>query len=163
MATVALPALAFKSATTLTIATGVITVTQSAHIVAAETGTADDLDTITVGITDLSSAGNTYYPLLLLRADTGDTITLKYGIAGADNLNFTGDKDLKLTDSAWILLMHNGTNWTNVGVVAQKTTAFALTNVTPDYALDADTATDAEICDVLGTLIVACQAAGIIG
>ena len=30
---------------------------------------------------------------------------------------------------------------------------FAVTNITEDYAMDCNTAADAEICDVLGTLI----------
>ena len=30
---------------------------------------------------------------------------------------------------------------------------FAVTNITEDFVMDCNTATDAEICDVLGTLI----------
>ena len=158
----ALNSIAVKDATILTIATGVVTVTQSAHIIAAETGTTDDLDTITIWYTGLSAAGNNYRPLLLLRADTGDTITLKYGVGGADNLDFTGDKDLTLNDSAWVLLYYNGSFWVNVGCIAQKV-AYTPTNVTPDRAYDADTVVVAELADIVGTLIADLQAAGIIG
>lgn len=160
--TVALNALAAKAATTLTISSGVVTVTQTIHIIAAESGTSDDLDTITVGFSDLTAAGNNYRPLLLLTADTGDTITIKYGVSGADNLDLVGGKDLTLTPGAWLLLMHNGTAWQNIGCVAQ-TAAYTTTNVTPDRSFDADTALIAETNDVLGTLIADLQAAGIIG
>lgn len=33
------------------------------------------------------------------------------------------------------------------------TTHFAVTNLTPDFAMDCNAAADAEICDVLGTVI----------
>jgi hypothetical protein len=156
---IAYDTVAFKDATTLTIASGVVTATQTAHIIAAETGTTDNLDTITISADHLSGGGVTYRPLLLLRADTGDTITLKHG---SGNLDFTGSKDITLTDGAWILFFYNGTNLQNVGGVAQ-TAAYTPTNVTPDRSYDADTVVVAELADVVGTLIADLQAAGLIG
>jgi len=157
--TAGINALAFDAATTLTIATGVVTVTQSEHIIAAETGTTDDLDTITVGIVDLTGAGNTYRPHLHITADTGDTITLKHGTG---NLDFVGGLDVVLTPGAWLLLRYNGTNWQNNNVIPQPV-AYTPTNVTPDRAYDADTVLVAELADVVGTLIADLQKAGLIG
>lgn len=56
----------FDDATTKTIASGVITPDKSLHIIAAETGTTDNLDTITA----------VNKSLLFLKADSGDTITI---------------------------------------------------------------------------------------
>ena len=64
--------------TILTAATGVVTVTQQLHTIAAEAGVEDDLVTITPGYSDLVFAGVTFRPLLILQADVGDTITLKH-------------------------------------------------------------------------------------
>jgi hypothetical protein len=36
------------------------------------------------------------------------------------------------------------------GLITNK---FVITNITPDYAMDCNAASDLEICDVLGTLI----------
>lgn len=158
MANVVLPALSFLDATILTISGGVVTAAQSSHIIAAQTGTTDDLDTITVGYDKLDAAGNTYRPLLLITADTGDTITLKHGTG---NLDFVGSLDIVLTPGAWALLRYNGTNWQNMNIVPQ-TGAYTPTNVTPDRAYDADTVLVAELADVVGTLIADLQAAGLI-
>ena len=55
---------------TLTISSGVITPSDSVHIVAAESSTSDDLDKLAI-------ANTSEYDLIYLFADTGDTITLK--------------------------------------------------------------------------------------
>lgn len=91
--------------TTLTIATGVVTATQGYHLIAAESSTTDDLDTIS-----LDSALNlgTYRPFLALKADSGDTITVKHG-TGNIVLNAAGD--FSLTDAKMLLLFYDGTNW----------------------------------------------------
>lgn len=109
MAVVEAFAYAGKTATTLTISSGVVTVTQMVHVIAAETGTTDDLETITDGITGQTSAG---LAVLLLIADTGDTITLKHG---TDNLDLPGDADIDLDDDHWIMLLWSGSNWQLVG------------------------------------------------
>ena len=96
--------LALASPTTLTIASGVVTMTQGSHIIAAESGTTDDLDTINAP-SDLQSG---YYPLLILIADSGDTITVKHG-TGNITLNSAGD--FSLTSSKALALWYDGTNW----------------------------------------------------
>ena len=63
---------------TLTISSGVITPTDSVHIVAAESGTSDVLD-------KLALTNTNQYDLIYLFADTGDTITLTHtGSPSAD-------------------------------------------------------------------------------
>ena len=56
---------------TITIASGVLTVTDSVTVAAAEAGTSDDLDKLAITNTN-------EYDLIYLFADTGDTITLKH-------------------------------------------------------------------------------------
>lgn len=147
------------AATTLTISSGVVTVTQGLHIIAAEAGTTDDLDTITVGNADLTGGGDTYRPLLLITADTADTITLKNGTG---NIACSTNQDIVLDDEMFVLLVYNGTNWININTVPQAQ-AYAPTNVTPDRSYDADTVVVAELADIVGTLITDLQAAGLIG
>lgn len=156
MAVVEMFAAAFKTATTLTISGDVVTVTQSVHIIAAQTGTTDDLDTITDGIDDQTAAG---LPLLLLIADSGDTITLKHG---ADNIVAGNSKDITMDDTNWVLLLKNGSNFDILTAVSQQA-AFTPTNVTPDFAFDADTVLVPELADVVGTLIATLQAGNVIG
>ncbi len=158
--TTSMNALALQDWSTLTIATGVVTATQSQHIIAVEpNGATDDLVTITVGHSNLSSAGITFRPWLLITADTGDTITLKHGTG---NIACSTNQDIVLDDEMYILLVYNGTNWININVVPQAQ-AYTPTNVTPDRAYDADTVVVAELADVVGTLIADMQAAGLIG
>jgi hypothetical protein len=107
-------ALALKEGTTLTISSGVVTALQEYHIIAAETGTTDDLDTISLGYTNLSVKGNTYRPCLRLIADAGDTITLKHGVG---NLSLPGDTDITLSDDAFVWLLWRGAAWYAMGTV----------------------------------------------
>jgi len=102
-------ALAIKHKTTLTIASGEITITQMYHVIAAESSTSDDLDTINLGYTNLTVKGNTYRPFLCIIADSGDTITLKHGTG---NIDLPGDADVELSDDAFLWLLWDGTNWT---------------------------------------------------
>jgi len=98
--------LEFVDATELTIASGVITVTQNYHTVDTEgDASSDDLDTITVG----TNVG-TGFVLCLVPANDGRTVVLKEGTGGADNLdigaNLTMDADYKT-----IALIYDGSNW----------------------------------------------------
>ena len=102
---------AVADTTTLTIATGVVTMTQGFHTIAAETGTTDDLDTINLSAS-LSSDLGTYRPVLYLIADSGDTITIKHG-TGNIVLNAAGD--FSLTDAKMLMLFYDGTNWHDLG------------------------------------------------
>lgn len=82
------------SASILTIATGSITPTKSFHKVAAETGTSDDLDTIT-------PANNS---MLFLKADTGDSITL----TAAGNITNT---PITITNNQIVALICENNQW----------------------------------------------------
>jgi hypothetical protein len=105
--------LAIVPSTALTIASGVITVSQFDHVVSAQTGVTDDLDTISPsGYTKLSAMGVTYRPFLCLIAAAGHTITLKHATG---NLDLPGDADIDLTDDLVFYLKYNGTNWQMVG------------------------------------------------
>lgn len=92
----------YVAPTILTIASGVITPTQYVHAVAAQTGTADDLDEIT--------AQNNRK--LILKADSGDTITLKHGV---DNIFSMSGEDVVLTGSALVELFCLGGVWVIIG------------------------------------------------
>jgi hypothetical protein len=144
------------NATSLTIASGVITVSQVRHIVAAETGTTDDLATITVD----STIGSGYGGILILQADSGDTITVK---DGTGNITTGNNADIILEGDARLCLEYDTANsdWKPFNNTAQVS-AFTVTNWTEDFAMDCDGAADAEICDVLGTLIKELIASGLI-
>lgn len=96
-----------NASTILTLATGAVTATQGNHIVAAESGTADDLDTINRNFTDIPS---TYYPFLMIKADTGDTITVKHNTG---NIYLYSLADVTLTGEQTLFLWWNGTKWVN--------------------------------------------------
>ena len=71
-------------------------------VVAAQSGTADDLIEVT-GLT----IGN----MILLRADAGDTITVKHNAGGATNkIHCLGDRDKVLNEQNGILLVQIATN-----------------------------------------------------
>lgn len=147
--------LAFLAATTLTIDTGVITVSRLKHIINGEGDANDILTTITVSA-DIDVG---YGGVLLLTAASGITITLANGTG---NIACSTNQDITLDDEMYALLIYNGTNWVNVNVVPQAQ-AYTPTNVTPDRSYDSDTVAVAELADVVGTLIADLQAAGLIG
>jgi hypothetical protein len=91
----------------VTLSSGVATITHGYHLIAAESGTADDLDTLTLSVT-----GPLTYPFVLLQADTGDTITVKNGTG---NINLNGGADFSLSGEKALLLFRDGTNWSDVG------------------------------------------------
>lgn len=99
--------LEFLAGTTLEISGGEITVTQGFHIIAAETGTADELDTINLG----SNLDVTRRQWIFLMADVGDTITLKHNNG---NMLMNGFGDFSLTDAKVLALVHDGTNWHDI-------------------------------------------------
>jgi len=96
-----------KSGGTLTISTGAVTATpnsgNSLFVIAAESGTTDDLDTIN-GL----AAGE----VVQLIADSGDTITLK---DGTGNIDLPGD--LALKDDKIVSLWYDGSNLRLIGGV----------------------------------------------
>lgn len=82
--------------TTRTIASGVVSASQNYLTVAAESGTADDLDTI----------NKTAYEgqFMFLRADAGDTITLKHGTG---NLKTFSGADIAFGDDDVVMLFYD--------------------------------------------------------
>ena len=88
-----------------TISGGVITLTGGWHSVAAETGTADDLDTIT------QAAGAKTPQMIVVQADTGDTITVKHN---ADNIQLSGSEDMVLIAGTRLMLFYDGSNWRDI-------------------------------------------------
>ena len=89
----------FTDWTTLTIAAGSVTSTRTLHTVAAEAGTADDLTTI-----ESAETGD----LLILRADAGDTITLRHGTG---NILCAGGADLTLDGAKVAYLIRHTSGW----------------------------------------------------
>jgi len=89
--------LQMNNATIKTISTAVITATQSYHTIAAQTGTTDTLSTIN---------GDVGGDMLVMKADTGDTIT----VDNAGNILLAGGT-MALTANDTITLISDGTNW----------------------------------------------------
>lgn len=86
-----------------TISTGVITATKPIMVLSAESGTTDDLDTISGG-----QAGER----LILKAATGDTITVKHATG---NIRLRASADFAIdTTYALIELLCDGTDWVEV-------------------------------------------------
>jgi hypothetical protein len=89
--------------TTLTIASGVVTITQTQHLIDTEGAAAsDDLDTVT---------GGEAYPVLILRPASGSrTVTLKHGTG---NLACELQQSVALADVTDVaVLVWNGTGYT---------------------------------------------------
>ena len=95
--------------TLVTLSSDAFTQTNHFHKVAAQTGITDDLKSIT------PIFGGSFYPYILLTADTGDTITLKHNGAGATYpIYLAGDADVPFTDTDIIpLYYHPSGHWTN--------------------------------------------------
>lgn len=90
-----------RSISSLGIKSGSITPTQSYHHVSAESGTTDDLTFIT-GIDRM---------LLILEADTNDTITVKHGVS---NIYLRDEADFDLGSDNALMLFYNGSQWLEV-------------------------------------------------
>lgn len=96
--------LRLEAATELTISSGAVTVTQSAHKLQPESGTTDDLDTISGGAAGMA--------LILYASDAGtDTITIKHGTG---NISCIGGSDISLSEGA-VFLIYDGAEWKAMG------------------------------------------------
>lgn len=100
--------LSVVDSTEVTIASGVITVTQNFHTVDTESDAAsDNLDTITAGTSVV--AGH----ILVLQAEhNARSVVLNRGSSTLE-LNVSGDMTLDHTDDS-ITLIYDGTNWTEL-------------------------------------------------
>jgi hypothetical protein len=95
---------------TITIATGVATITDSVTVVAAETGTTDTLD-------KLSITNTNEFDLVYLFADTGDTITLTHTSSpSADgHIATVSSVDETLSSTTPTILIRKGNYWYGYG------------------------------------------------
>jgi hypothetical protein len=95
---------------TITIATGVATVTDSITVVAAETGTTDTLDKLAITNTN-------QFDLIYLFADTGDTITLtNTSSPSADgHIKTVSDSNETLSTTVPTILIRKGNYWYGYG------------------------------------------------
>ena len=103
--------LGFTPATaTITIASGVATVTDTITVVAAETGTTDTLDKLAITNTN-------QYDLVYLFADTGDTITLtNTSSPSADGqIRTVSDANETLSSTTPTILIRKGNYWYGYG------------------------------------------------
>lgn len=92
-----LPLMTMIGSETLILSSDAITITQARSIiVAAQSGTSDDLKTIN---------GTTQGQMVIVRADTGDTITIKHDGSGG-NILLNGEADFVLTDEKALMLYH---------------------------------------------------------
>lgn len=103
---VELNALGASAPTPVTLGTDRLALTAytSTYLVAAESGTTDDIDGI---------SGFNENQFIMLRADTGDTLTLKDENAGAastsDRIRLPNGTDVSFTDDEVVLLWHDDT------------------------------------------------------
>lgn len=94
-----------KGATLTPSATGVITVTDSYHLVAVASGSTDDVQTINSAVT--AQAGQV---VVLQAAVGGEDVVVKKYASGSDNIRLAADVSLEeATDT--ITLMWNGSGW----------------------------------------------------
>jgi hypothetical protein len=125
--------LANATAEAVTISAGVATITRMYATLDAQTGSADDLDTITL----------TNGKFAFLRAASGDTITLKHGTG---NITTVGAADVAITGNKTVLVFAAGSQ---VGVIGDAgsggagMTSFSLagTSGTPQTISDGNTLT----------------------
>lgn len=91
----------------LTLASGAVTATENSHVIQAETGTVDDLDTITAGGNLVAGS------LLLIRADSGDTIVVRHN---QGNIHLFNGSNVVLNDvNKFLALVYDGSaDWSQL-------------------------------------------------
>lgn len=155
--------IAYKDFEIVAIDSGVVTLANGNLItLSSEAGATDDLDTITPSWDGLTTATNTYLPMVAFQADVGDTITIKHSQAGAANIYIPGGADIILTENNMAFFQFKGTNWQLINAVGQAD-EFAITNWTELLSLDCDAASNDQLADMVGTIIKILIAAGLWG
>lgn len=103
--------LRLKAGIIITLASDVLIATQSQIFVAAESGTTDNLTTINISTSLIMTSG--YTESLLLKADTGNTITVKHGTG---NIHLASGADFTLTGEKTLMLvrMSSSSNWNDI-------------------------------------------------
>jgi len=89
---------------TFTIATGAITPTRVNVVLAAESGTADTLDTMATA--SMSDGG-----VVVLSVDTGDTITINDAEGSAGQIHLNNSIDLALSGNDFLAVIRDGADW----------------------------------------------------
>lgn len=95
---------------TLTLSSGSAARSQGYHTIAAESGTSDNLTSLT---------GASEGDLLLLQAATGDTITIEHN-SGADQFHLTAEANLAISGNDVVAFVYNGTLWCEIGNAAES-------------------------------------------
>lgn len=121
------------AATELTIASGVVAVTQLVHVVDTEAdASSDDLDSLT--------GGQAEQIVMVRPASSARTVVLKHAI-GANKIATPGGISISLAeDTDWALLAHNGTQWSVIGSSALVDTAAAIVSANTDATIPGDVA-----------------------
>lgn len=116
------------AATELTIASGVVAVTQLVHVVDTEAdASSDDLDSLT--------GGQAEQIVMVRPASSARTVVLKHAI-GANKIATPGGISISLAeDTDWALLAHNGTQWSVIGSSALVDTAAAIVSANTDATI----------------------------
>jgi hypothetical protein len=100
---------ATANSSTIVIASGVATITDSVTVIAAESSTSDTLQ-------KLALANTSQYDLVYLFADTGDTITLEHGDLNADGeISTVSGSNETLSTTVPTILMRKGNYWYGYG------------------------------------------------
>lgn len=120
----------------ITISTGALAGTKSAIAVAAESGTADILDTLT---------GLSNDDIVVLYADAGDTITVNHDAGGADAIHLRHKIDIELSEDVPLILVRRGTEWYEIAgpeitkivlAIGKPADALATGNLQVDFPMD---------------------------
>lgn len=134
---------AFRSGdvATIPIASDVLTITSAYTIAQAESGTTDDINTITPSLNGISS-DDSYF--IMIEADAGDTITLNHGtgnltLKGAANIELSGGQRALLFGS----LAAGFTDFATSSSSGGSMTSFSLAadSGTPETVADSNTVT----------------------
>ena len=100
---------ATANSSTIIIASGVATITDSVTVIAAESSTSDTLQ-------KLALTNTSQYDLVYLFADTGDTITLEHGDLNADGeISTVSGSNETLSTTVPTILMRKGNYWYGYG------------------------------------------------
>ena len=149
---------------TLTISAGDITPVTPSVVVAAQTGTTDNLDGIVTS--GVQSPGDADSAIIYLRADAGDTITIRHNqnAAATKNILTASGSSIIMTGNVIVIAVYDVNLDTNGAWVfsffGRSSAAYAVTNGATDRAFDANAVTLHELADVVGTLIADLQTYG---
>lgn len=124
-----------------TIGTDAISVGAGYLVLTSETGTSDNLATISS-----TPTGKT----IVIRAATGHTITVKHGTG---NIFLNGATDFVLSGDKALALFCNGTNWSDVGAGGSSGANTALSNLA-SVAINTSLVDDTDVTDDLGTAAI---------